>query len=218
MYRPAPVGYPLDVGAEDYLPPDEGDLDELRKASAGCQGCDLYENATQTVFGDGSPDARLLLVGEQPGDREDVAGEPFVGPAGHLLDRALTDAGIDRRLVWLTNAVKHFKWEARGPRRLHKTPSARERAACRPWLMAEIMAVRPDVIVCMGATASQSVFGSGFRLTAHRGELLDGPAGASVVVTIHPSAVLRMKGDDREKAYAGFVEDLRRAAGAAGAG
>jgi len=206
------------MGAEDFLPGDTSDLEALRAAARHCRGCDLYKDATQTVFGDGGSEARLLLVGEQPGDREDREGEPFVGPAGRLLDRALEAAGVDRGVVYVTNAVKHFKWEPRGPRRLHKSPSARERAACRPWLMAEIGAVRPDVVVCLGATASQALLGSGFRLTAHRGEVLEGPAGVSVVATIHPSAVLRMKGDEREAAFAGLVEDLQRAAEAAGLG
>ena len=199
------------MGAEAFLPAKADDLDALRRASRGCRGCDLYERATQTVFGEGSTRASLVLVGEQPGDSEDREGAPFVGPAGRILDGALAGAGIERTGVYVTNAVKHFKWESRGTRRLHKTPSARERAACRPWLMAELAAVRPEVLVCLGATASQSLFGSSFRLSQHRGEVLEGPGGVATMTTIHPSAVLRMEEPRRAAALAGLVEDLRRA-------
>lgn len=199
------------MGAEAFLPRETGDLEALREASRGCRGCGLYERATQTVFGQGAGVARLLLVGEQPGDREDKEGAPFVGPAGALLDRALDEAGIDRAAVYVTNAVKHFKWEPRGPRRLHKTPSARERAACRPWLLAEIAAVRPEVVVCMGATAGQSLFGPSFRVGTSRGKVLHRD-GQRYVATIHPSAVLRQQEDrDRRAAYGSLVEDLRLA-------
>ncbi len=197
------------MGAEEYLPEDPGDLEALRRASMGCRGCGLYRDATQTVFGRGTVGARLLLVGEQPGDREDRQGQPFVGPAGTLLDRALDEAGIDRGKLFLTNAVKHFKWVPSGGRRLHKTPSARERAACRPWLLAELRVVAPALVVGLGATACQSLLGSGFRLSHHRQELVDGPGGLPVVATIHPSAVLRMTGADRSRAFDGLVEDLR---------
>src|SRR5579884_472802 len=159
---PKPCRLPT-MTAADYLPSTpRPSLQELSTAAHGCQGCDLYKHATQTVFGEGATRAEVMLVGEQPGDREDLEGEPFVGPAGRLLDQALERAGIDRRKVYVTNAVKHFKWEARGKRRLHKKPSSREVAACRPWLAAEISAVRPEVVVCLGATAAQSLLGPSF--------------------------------------------------------
>ncbi|SHE51700.1 UdgX family uracil-DNA binding protein [Streptoalloteichus hindustanus] len=198
--------------AADFLPPDADDLDQLRGAAAGCRGCDLYRDATQTVFGDGSPDARALLLGEQPGDREDVAGEPFVGPAGRLLDRALAEAGISRDQTYLTNAVKHFKFvpPERGKRRLHKQPSAAEVAACKPWLVAELRVVRPEVVVLLGATAGKALYGSSFRVGDRRGTVfalpeIEGIEGLAVA-TVHPSSVLRA--DDRDAAYAAFVADL----------
>lgn len=200
------------MGAEEYLPPDPTDLAALRQAAAGCRGCGLYERATQTVFGDGAAPATMVLVGEQPGDREDRTGAPFVGPAGGLLDRALGAAGIDRSKVYVTNAVKHFKWEPRGSRRLHKSPSARERAACLPWLLAELNALHPAVVVCLGVTAAQALFGSSFRIGRQRGEVLEGPDGRPVVATVHPSAVLRTSGESgRRAAFDGLVADLRLA-------
>ncbi len=207
-------------GAADFVP-DTRDLDELADAAHSCKGCDLYLNATQTVFGAGISDADMMLIGEQPGDQEDKAGTPFVGPAGKLLDKALDAAGIDRDTVYVTNAVKHFKFTVpeRGKRRIHKTPSRTEAVACRPWLFAEMMSVQPDVVVLLGATAAKSLMGSDFRLTQHRGEALHMPAdeGLSidpdVVVAAHPSSVLRGPPEDREKAFDALVSDLRFAAG-----
>lgn len=202
----------LDPSAAAFLPP-RRDLASLREASRTCEGCTLWTHATQTVFGEGNPRARLVLVGEQPGDAEDRLGHPFVGPAGHLLDRCLEDAGIDRDLVYITNAVKHFKWEPRGKRRIHTRPSTREVRACRPWLDAELAEVEPAVIVAMGATAAQAILGRTFRLTEHRGEVILDPAGRSVVATLHPSAILRMDDDARRTAErAAFTDDLRHAA------
>jgi DNA polymerase len=183
----------------------------MREAARDCQGCDLYLRATQVVFGRGATRALVMLVGEQPGDREDLEGAPFVGPAGALLDRALADAGIDRARAYVTNAVKHFSWEERGKRRIHKKPRASEVRACRPWLEAEIAAVGPRLVVCLGATASQSLLGASFRLTASRGRILEvAELGVRVLATIHPSAVLRAAdAESREAAYASFVADLR---------
>lgn len=198
------------------------DLDTLAAEASHCQRCALYRDATQTVFGAGSWRAALMLVGEQPGDQEDKVGKPFVGPAGRLLDRALAAADIDRRQVYVTNAVKHFKFEQRGKRRIHKTPSRTEVVACRPWLLDEIAAVAPDVVVLMGATAAKSLLGNAFRLTAHRGETLrlaaaetpvDLDVDPQVVVTAHPSAVLRGPVEDRDTAFTALVSDLRFAAG-----
>lgn len=206
-------------GAEEFVPAD-ADLDGLRAAAASCRGCDLYRNATQTVFGDGDPDARIVLLGEVPGDREDREGEPFVGPAGAVLAGALEEAGIDRSRAYLTNVVKHFKFTERGRRRIHQTPNQTEIVACRPWLVAELSVLEPEVLVCLGATAAKALFGSSFRVSRQRGELLparelDGApwgdkAGPQVVATIHPSAVLRS--DDRSAMLAGLVADLRVAA------
>ncbi|MGH9012194.1 MAG: UdgX family uracil-DNA binding protein [Acidimicrobiia bacterium] len=187
------------------------ELQRLAAEAASCQACDLYRNATQTVFGRGAANARLFLVGEQPGDQEDTAGEPFVGPAGRILDKALAEVGIDRDDVYMTNAVKHFKWTAKGKRRIHQRPSAREMAACKPWLEAELAAVDPAVVVALGATAGQALFGGKFRVGAARGQVLD-LDGRAVIATIHPSAVLRVqKPADRDEQYAGLVADLRRA-------
>jgi DNA polymerase len=187
------------------------DLKRLSAEAAGCQACDLYRNATQTVFGRGPADARLFLVGEQPGDQEDKAGAPFVGPAGRILDNALTEVGLSRDDVYLTNAVKHFKWTAKGKRRIHQRPSASEVVACKQWLDAELAAVDPAVVVALGATAGQALFGSRFRVGASRGQVLD-LDGRAVVATIHPSAVLRVQEPaDRDEQYAGLVADLRRA-------
>jgi DNA polymerase len=189
----------------------------LNAAAHNCRGCDLYKSATQVVFGAGPKSARVLLVGEQPGDQEDRQGEPFVGPAGALLDKALADAGIPRTAVYLTNAVKHFKWEPRGKRRIHKKPRLSEVKACRPWLEAEFQAVKPAIVVCLGATAAQSVMGSQFKLMAERGKLLTSALAERVVATIHPSAVLRAPDSDgRRAAYAMLVSDLTLAAKALG--
>jgi DNA polymerase len=186
-------------------------LEGLAAEAAGCQACDLWRNATQTVFGQGPADARLFLVGEQPGEQEDRAGQPFVGPAGRILDKALADVGLRRDDVYLTNAVKHFKWTAKGKRRIHQRPSATEGAACRPWLIAELAAVDPAVVVVLGATAGQALFGSRFRVGTARGQVLD-LDGRAAIATIHPSAVLR--GPDpaaRDEQYAVLVADLQRA-------
>jgi DNA polymerase len=189
----------------------DAELQRLASDAAGCRDCDLYRNATQTVFGRGPANARVLLVGEQPGDQEDRAGAPFVGPAGRILDKALAEAGLDRDDVYVTNAVKHFKWTAKGKRRIHQRPSAREVAACRQWLEGERAAVDPSVIVALGASAGQALFGSKFRVGAARGQVLD-LDGRAVVATIHPSAVLRVQEPaDRDEVYAGLVADLRRA-------
>lgn len=201
--------------------PDSRDLDTLADAAQGCKGCDLYLNANQTVFGAGAQNADMMLVGEQPGDQEDKAGAPFVGPAGKLLDKALAAAAVDRDWLYVTNAVKHFKFTLpeRGKRRIHKTPSRTEVVACRPWLFAEMMSVRPDVVVLLGATAAKSLMGNDFRLTAHRGKVLHLPETTNVdfdpdvVVSAHPSSVLRGPPQDREKAFDALVSDLRFAAG-----
>jgi uracil-DNA glycosylase family protein len=188
--------------------PPRGGLAALRRAAADCHGCDLYKDATQTVFGDGPGTARLMMIGEQPGDREDVAGEPFVGPAGKLLDRALAEVGIDRAEVYLTNAVKHFKFTLpeRGKRRIHKKPSQGEISACKPWLLAELDRVKPKLVVFLGATAASSLLGKDFRLTEQRGQIVDLVQGMPAVATVHPSAVLRAP--DREAAYQRLVADL----------
>jgi uracil-DNA glycosylase len=198
-------------GAEAYLPQRRG-IDSLRRAAAGCQGCDLWRDATQTVFGKGRVDAAMVLVGEQPGDQEDRRGDPFVGPAGRMLDRGLELAGIEPEGVYTTNVVKHFKWEPRGKRRIHKTPSRWEVAACRPWLHAELDALKPKVVVLLGATAAKAVFGLGFRVTRERGEIREGPGGVPALATIHPSAMLRAAEADRDREVEGFVHDLRAAA------
>jgi len=185
-------------------------LSELRRQAEACTACDLYRLGTQTVFGEGRKSARLMLVGEQPGDREDREGAPFVGPAGRLLDEALAQAGIDRRAVYVTNAVKHFKWEPRGKRRIHAKPSWSEMAACRPWLDAELSVVRPDVLVCLGATAAQSLLGRQFRVTKQRGEWLESDLAEHVTATIHPSAILRQRDDEsRHREMEAFIRDLK---------
>jgi uracil-DNA glycosylase family protein len=197
--------------ALEFLPQQQ-DLASLRAAAKDCRGCDLYQQATQVVFGEGYAHATIFLVGEQPGDREDLQGKPFVGPAGQLLDKCLESAGVDRGKVYITNAVKHFKWEPRGKIRLHKKPNSLEIAACRPWLDKEITAVRPGIIVCLGATAAQDLLGSGFRLTKHRGEVFPTSIGP-VTATIHPSAILRMPEPDANEAeISSLVNDLRVAA------
>ena len=182
----------------------------LRQEARKCQACDLWANATQTVFGAGSPHARVMLVGEQPGDEEDRKGLPFIGPAGRLLDRALEAAGVDREDVYITNAVKHFKWEARGKRRLHKTPAQREVDACHPWLERELATIKPHVVVCLGATAAKAVIGKTFKVSTQRGRFVESAAAPYVFATLHPSALLRLKDDaEREAAFAAFVKDLK---------
>jgi uracil-DNA glycosylase family protein len=197
------------VAAAAYLPEDLS-LPRLRESVQSCRGCDLYKNATQAVFGEGAAHAKVMLVGEQPGDKEDLAGRPFVGPAGQLLDRALEEAGIDRSQTYVTNAVKHFKWQARGKRRIHQKPTWSEQVACRPWLEAELAVVQPRVLDCLGATAAQSLLGRDFPVTKHRGELLDLPLAEYVTATIHPSAILRQQDEELRRAeLAAFVDDLR---------
>jgi len=185
-------------------------LSALRAAAAGCTGCDLYRNATQTVFGEGRSDATIVLVGEQPGDQEDRQGHPFVGPAGRLLGRALADAGIPRKAVYVTNAVKHFKWTPRGKRRLHQRPREGEIDACNPWLTAELRVVKPQVLVCLGATAARAAFGHPVRLRDYRGKFAIPPLASRTFVTIHPSAILRLQNPARADQYAQFVADLKR--------
>jgi uracil-DNA glycosylase len=190
--------------------PDRPSLKALREAAAGCRGCHLWRNATQTVFGEGRKASRVMLVGEQPGDKEDRAGEPFVGPAGRELDRGLEAAGIDRGDAYVTNVVKHFKFEERGRRRIHQTPKRFEIDACRPWLEEELKQVRPDALVLLGATAAKAMLGSSFRVTRHRGELLDSDLAPIVSATIHPSAILRGPDEQtRAEERAAFAEDLR---------
>jgi len=211
-------------GAEEWVP-ETASLPALHEAAQGCRGCDLYRDATQVVMGSGAADASVMLLGEQPGDREDVAGEPFVGPAGKLLDRALADAGIAPEDTFVTNAVKHFRFERRGKQRIHKSPSRAHVIACAPWLSAELAAVRPRGVVILGGTAGKAVYGSSYKVGEQRGRLIDWPGEtfpvetppAWVLATIHPSAALRA--DNREEMYAGLVADLRVAAEAlAGAG
>lgn len=193
--------------------PEKRNLRSLTDAAATCQGCDLYKNATQTVFGEGPARAPIVLIGEVPGDREDREGHPFIGPAGGLLDEALREARIGRKDVYVTNAVKHFKWEPRGNRRLHKKPSARELKACRPWLDAELDVIKPDVVVCLGATAAQQLFGRDFRITKQRGEWLKSEACESTIATWHPSAVLRVPDESaRDQMREQLVADLKKAA------
>jgi uracil-DNA glycosylase len=204
------------MGAEEFVP-EGADLDGLRQAAPNCRGCELWEPATQVVFSAGNPRARLALVGEQPGDAEDKAGIPFVGPAGKLLQRAVAEADIAVSDVYVTNAVKHFRFEVRGKRRIHQTPQVSHLKACRPWLEAELRLVDPAVIVCLGATAAKSLLGNQFRLTQQRGEVLELPTPIgvrTVLATIHPSAVLRATDEDRDHAYAGLVADLKVAAAA----
>jgi uracil-DNA glycosylase len=188
-------------------------LKTLREEAAGCTRCDLYKRGTQTVFGEGSRRARVMLVGEQPGDQEDRQGRPFVGPAGRLLDQALVAAGIDRGDVYVTNAVKHFKWEPRGKRRIHQKPNAREIAACRPWLDAELAAVRPEVVVALGATAAQALFGRSFRVTKMRGQEVATTLAPHALATVHPSSILRAPDDEtRHRELRAFIEDLMHVA------
>ena len=197
------------MSAAAYLP-DRLDLESLRESAQGCRGCDLWRDATQAVFGEGPDDADLMFVGEQPGDQEDKEGRPFVGPAGRMFDKALAEVGIERSTVYVTNAVKHFKWQPRGKRRLHQKPTWAEMSACRPWLDAELELVRPRVLVCLGATAAQALLGRQFRVTKQRGVPVESPLAERVLATIHPSAILRA--EDRDAEYAGFVDDLRKVA------
>jgi uracil-DNA glycosylase len=195
------------------LLPDRPTLPAVREVAAGCKACDLYKRGTQTVFGEGPLKAGVMLVGEQPGDAEDVAGHPFVGPAGRLLDTALEEAGIDRKLVYVTNVVKHFKWEPRGKRRIHAKPNAAEISACRPWLETEIALVKPHVLVCLGATAAQALLGKSFRVSRQRGELVPSSLAPVVTATIHPSSILRAPDDEaRREEMRRFVQDLRKVA------
>jgi uracil-DNA glycosylase family protein len=197
----------------DRLIPPHPTLPALRKAAKDCHACELWKRGTQTVFGEGEPDAKVIFVGEQPGDKEDLEGKPFVGPAGGLLDKALVEAGIDRTKVYVTNAVKHFKWEPRGKRRIHKKPNAQEIAACRPWLDAEIGVLKPKVVVCLGATAAQALLGREFRVTQHRGEFVDSPLAPFVMATVHPSSILRAPDEEtRHAEMRRFVADLKKLA------
>jgi DNA polymerase len=204
---------PLDREERDAVLPKAGSLAELRELAAGCRACELWRNATQTVFGEGPSHARVLVVGEQPGNSEDLEGVPFVGPAGRLLDRALVDAGIDRNHVYVTNVVKHFKWRRApsGKRRIHAKPDSGEVSACRPWLEAEVARIRPELIVALGATAAQALLGRSFRVTRQHGEVMASDLGPTLA-TIHPSAILRAPDDARDGAYDGMVADLRAAA------
>ena len=205
-----------DEYARPASPPDSSNWSTVRDAAKDCTACHLYKNATQTVFGEGPKSAPIMLVGEQPGDYEDVAGKPFVGPAGKIMNRALEEAGIDREKVYVTNAVKHFKWEPRGKRRLHKKPNAREIAACRPWLEAELRLVRPDLVIAMGSTAAQTIFGPSFRVTRERGRVLSSKLAPKVVATVHPSSLLRQPDEEsRHREFKNFVADLRVAVKAA---
>lgn len=195
---------------ERAAPPASADLEALRAAASDCRACPLWEDATQTVFGEGGPRASLLLVGEQPGDSEDITGRPFVGPAGRLLGRALEEAGIERGRAYITNVVKHFKFEPRGKRRIHKTPNAREIEACRPWLDAEVAQVQPDVLVCLGATAAKALLGPSASVTRQRGRFVESPLAPHVTLTVHPSSILRAQGEvARAAAMTRFVADLR---------
>jgi uracil-DNA glycosylase family protein len=185
-------------------------LEERRAAAAGCRACDLWRNATQTVFGEGSERAEVMMVGEQPGDREDLEGRPFVGPAGRVLDRALEEVGVDRDLVYMTNVVKHFKWRPRGKRRIHQKPNVEEIRACRPWLESELALVKPRVLVCLGSVAAQALLGRQFRVTHERGRFVESPLAERVTATVHPSSILRAGDDEaRRLAMEQFVEDLR---------
>jgi len=193
------------------LIPSRPTISKLRTVAAGCQACDLWKLGTQTVFGEGGSKPRVMFVGEQPGDQEDIQGRPFVGPAGKILDKALEAAGIDRKQVYVTNAVKHFKWEPRGKRRIHKKPNSLEITACKPWLEAEIEVLKPDVIVCLGATAAQSLIGKDFKVSTQRGIFIDSPLAPYVMATVHPSSLLRAPDDEtRRRETLRFIEDLKR--------
>ncbi len=206
-----------DEYARPATPPDSSSLKEVREAASRCTACHLYKRATQTVFGEGPKRAPIMLVGEQPGDYEDVAGKPFVGPADKIMDRALEEAGIDRKEVYVTNAVKHFKWEPRRKRRIHQKPNSREIAACRPWFEAELRLVKPKLLLCLGSTAGQAIFGPSFRVTRERGKVLSSKIAPKVVATVHPSSLLRQPDEEsRRREYKNFVADLRVALKAAG--
>ena len=192
----------------ESLIPDTPTLPTLQEAAADCKACDLWENATQTVFGEGKTRAKVLLIGEQPGNEEDLQGRPFVGPAGRLLDEALEAAGIDRRLTYVTNVVKHFKWEPRGKRRIHKKPNTTEIEACRPWIEAEIAVVKPKIIVCLGATAAQTLLGKEFRVSTQRGQPIPSTLAPFVMATVHPSSILRADEESRQIEFERFVADL----------
>ena len=194
-------------GSAAPLIPARPTIKKLREAAAGCKACPLWESGTQTVFGEGAAHADVVFVGEQPGDREDVEGRPFVGPAGRLLDRALVEAEIDRSQVYVTNVVKHFKWKPQGKRRIHQKPNWREIAACRPWLDAEVAVLKPRVLVCLGATAAQALLGKDFRVSRRRGEVVDSPLADKAIATVHPSSILR--GENRELEFDEFVRDLK---------
>lgn len=210
--RPAAEEEPLDGRPAEELLPDALTLETVRAAASGCRACDLWRTGTQTVFGEGSPPCAVMLVGEQPGDREDIEGHPFVGPAGELLDRALREAGLRRDETYVTNVVKHFRWVARGKRRIHQRPDASHVAACRPWLRAEVEIVRPRLIVLLGATAAQGVLGPGFRVLKQRGQLHQSTFGVPAMATVHPSSVLRAPDPaSRQRAYDDFVADLAKA-------
>jgi uracil-DNA glycosylase family protein len=199
----------LKLGAEPFVPA-HANLPQLREAAQACRGCDLYRNATQAVLGEGPRSARIVMVGEQPGDQEDRAGKPFVGPAGGILSRALEEAGIERSDVYITNAVKHFKYEERGKRRIHKKPSTTEIVACRPWLDAELERVHPEVIVCLGSTAAQALIGKQHRILKDRGRFFDQADGVSITATVHPSSILRAPDSEQRHAqYEAFVKDLK---------
>lgn len=203
----------LAAGAAAALVPPGPSMEKLRAASAGCRACHLWQRGTQTVFGEGTTTARLCLVGEQPGDAEDLAGRPFVGPAGKLLDQALTEAGIDRDAAYVTNVVKHFKWVQRGKRRIHQKPDSREIAACTPWLAAEFELVQPKVLVAMGATAAQALLGRQFRVSKDRGKLVESPLAPYVMATVHPSSILRAPDEESRRLQKQFfIEDLRTVA------
>jgi uracil-DNA glycosylase len=196
------------------LIPDRPSIVSVADAASECKACDLYKRGTGTVFGEGPPDAEVMMVGEQPGDAEDVEGRPFVGPAGKLLERALDDAGIPRHAVYLTNVVKHFKWEPRGKRRIHAKPNATEIAACRPWLETEVALVRPRVLVCLGATAAQALIGRSFKVSKQRGEFVTSSLAPRVIATVHPSSILRAPDDDQRRLeMSKFVDDLKKVAG-----
>lgn len=196
--------------AKTYIPP-RPTINKLRDAAAECQACDLWRKGTQTVFGEGKQSSTIMFIGEQPGDKEDLSGRPFVGPAGALLDRALEEAGIDRSKVYVTNVVKHFKWEPRGKRRIHKKPNAVEIAACRPWLQAEIAVVQPAAIVCLGSTAAQAVIGPKFRVSIQRAQFVKSPLAPLVTATVHPSSILRAPNDEaRHVETRRFIDDLKK--------
>jgi uracil-DNA glycosylase len=202
--------------AADFMP-ERTTLPALRAAAADCQGCDLYRDATQTVFGEGPQRARVVMVGEQPGDKEDLAGRPFVGPAGGLLDRGIEEAGLSRDEVYLTNVVKHFRFVLRGKKRIHKKPDMEQIRACVPWLEAELARIGPEVLVLLGATAAQAVLGRTFKVTQQRGTFVESPLAPLVTATVHPSSILRSRTDEeREAAFEGFVADLRKVATALG--